>query len=34
MVEKLDCYKYGEKGEKLKVPYYASAAPARDGNLP
>ena len=34
MVEKLDCYKYGEKDEKLKVPYYASAAPARDGNLP
>ena len=34
MVEKLDYYKYGERGEELKVPHYASAAPARDGNLP
>jgi len=23
-----------EKGEELKVPYYASAAAVRDGNLP
>ena len=34
MVEKLNCLKYGEKGKELKVPYYASAAVARDGNLP
>ena len=34
MVEKLDCYKYGERGKELKIPYHASAAPARDGNLP
>ena len=34
MVEKLDCYEYGERGKELKIPYYASAVPARDGNLP
>ena len=34
MVKKLNCYKYGERGKELKVPYYASAAAARDGNLP
>ena len=34
MVKKLNCYKYGERGKELKVPYYASAAPVRDGNLP
>ena len=26
--------KFGERGKELKVPYYASAAAARDGNLP
>ena len=30
----IDCYKYEERGEELRVPYYASAAAARDGNLP
>ena len=34
MVEKLDWWEYGERGEEFKVPYYASAAAARDGNLP
>jgi hypothetical protein len=34
MVEKLDCCESGERGEELKVPYYASAAAAHDGNLP
>ena len=34
MVEKLDCWEYGERGEELKVPHHASAAAARDGNLP
>ena len=34
MVEKLNCYKYGEKGEEFKIPHHASAAPACDGNLP
>ena len=32
--EKLDCCKFGERGEELKVPHHASAAAARDGNLP
>jgi hypothetical protein len=27
-------YKYEERGEEFKVLYYASAAAARDGNLP
>ena len=26
--------KYKERGEKLKVPHYASAVAARDGNMP
>ena len=34
MVKKLDCWEYGERGEELKVPYYASAAAVHDGNLP
>ena len=34
MVEKLDFYKYGERGKELKVPYYANTAAVRDGNLP
>ena len=34
MVKKLNYYKYGERGKELKVPYYASATPVRDGNLP
>ena len=34
MVKKLNCWEYGEKGKELKVPYYASAAAACDGNLP
>ena len=34
MVKKLNYYKYGERGEKLKVPHYANAAPVRDSNLP
>ena len=34
MVEKLDCQESRERGEELKVPHYASAAAAHDGNLP
>ena len=34
MVDKIDCWEYGERGEELKVPHYASAAAACDGNLP
>ena len=34
MGKKLDCWKYGERGKELKVPHHASAAAARDGNLP
>ena len=34
MVEKLNCWEYGGRGKELKVPYYASAAAARDGNVP
>ena len=34
MVEKLDFINSEERGKELKVPYYASAAAARDGNLP
>ena len=29
----IDCYKYEERGEELKVPHYASAAAVRDGKL-
>ena len=29
----INCYKYEERGEELKVPHYASAAAVRDGNL-
>ena len=32
MVKKLDCYKYRERGKELKISYYTSAAPVRDGN--
>ena len=34
MVKKLDCWENEEGGEELKVPHYASAAAARDSNLP
>ena len=34
MVEKLNCWKYGERGKELKVPHHTSAAVVRDGNLP
>ena len=34
MVEKLNCWESGERGEELKVPYHANAAAVRDGNLP
>ena len=34
MVKMLNCYKYRERGKELKVPYHASAALVRDGNLP
>ena len=34
MVKKLNCWKSRERGKELKIPYYASAAAARDGNLP
>jgi hypothetical protein len=34
MVKKLDYLRIKERGEELKVPYHASAAAARDGNLP
>ena len=34
MVNKLDCLRIKERGKELKVPYHASAAAARDGNLP
>ena len=30
----INSYKYKERGKELKVPYYASAAAAYDGNLP
>ena len=33
MVEKLNCEEYGERGKELKVPYHASTAAVRDGNL-
>ena len=29
----IDYYKYKERGKELKVPYYASTAAVRDGNL-
>ena len=34
MVNKINCWEYRERGKEFKVPYYASAAAARDGNLP
>ena len=34
MVDKAWLLRIKERGEELKVPYYASAAAARDGNLP
>ena len=34
MVKKLNYWEYGERGKELKIPYYTSAAAARDGNLP
>ena len=34
MVKKLDLFEFGERGKELKVPYYASAVAARNGNLP
>ena len=34
LVNKLNCLKIEERGEELKVPYYASTAVVRDGNLP
>ena len=34
IVKRLDCLESGERGKELKVPHYASAAAARDGNLP
>ena len=34
MVDKIDCWEYGERGKEFKVPHHASAATARDGNLP
>ena len=34
MVKKINWLESGERGEELKIPHYASAAAARDGNLP
>ena len=34
IVDKIDYWEYKERGKELKVPYYASAATARNGNLP
>ena len=34
MVNKINYWEYGERGEELKVPHHASAATARDSNLP
>ena len=34
MVNKALLLRSKERGKELKVPYYASAAAARDGNLP
>ena len=34
MVEKLDCYKFGERSEELKIPHHTSAAAVCDSNLP
>ena len=34
IVKKLNLFEFGERGEELKVPHYASAAAACDGNLP
>ena len=34
MVKKLNYWEYEEGGKEFKVPHYANAAAARDGNLP
>ena len=34
IVDKIDSWEYRERGKELKVPYYASAVAACDGNLP
>ena len=34
MVDKINCLRIEERGEELKVPHHASAAAARDGNIP
>jgi hypothetical protein len=34
MVKRLNSLEYEEGGEELKIPYYASAVAAYDGNLP
>ena len=34
MVKRLGYLKYGERGKELKIPHHASAAAARDSNLP
>ena len=34
MVNKINCWEYGERGKELKVPHYASAVAVYDGNLP
>ena len=34
LVNKLNYLKLEKRGKELKIPYYASAAAARDGNLP
>ena len=31
--EKLNYYKFGERGKELKVPHYTSTAAVYDGNL-
>ena len=34
LVNKIDWWEYRERGKELKVPHYASAAAACDGNVP
>ena len=34
MIKKINYWEYGERGKEFKVPYYANAAAARNGNLP
>ena len=34
MVDKIDYWEYRERGKEFKVPYYANAVAACDGNLP